>query len=286
MGRGDEWSHVSRVPVLRRLSSALVTLVVLVAGLMLTWVATRAAIDGEKQRAHAELQLLTADIQSAIGDRLLAYEALLRAGAGLLDAFWPASNDDWRRFTAQMRLATVYPGLQGVGFAARNAESGPLATTIVYLEPLDDSNRLALGFDMASEPRRRAAMERAANSGAAALSAKVVLVQDLRRGLHAAGFLLFLPVYSSPNLPATVRERRESLRGFVYGPFRAEDFFRSALAGSAGAAYVEVFDGDSPSAGTLLYRGGTAAPADSTVVTRRLLLAGHHWTLRVSTAAT
>jgi len=157
MGRGDEWSHVSRVPVLRRLSSALVTLVVLVAGLMLTWVATRAAIDGEKQRAHAELQLLTADIQ---------------------------------------------------------------------------------------------------------------------------------PVYSSPNLPATVPERRESLRGFVYGPFRAEDFFRSALAGSAGAAYVEVFDGDSPSAGTLLYRGGTAAPADSTVVTRRLLLAGHHWTLRVSTAAT
>src|SRR5688572_6763358 len=157
MGRGDEWSHVSRVPVLRRLSSALVTLVVLVAGLMLTWVATRAAIDGEKQRAHAELQLLTADIQ---------------------------------------------------------------------------------------------------------------------------------PVYSSPNLPATVPERRESLRGFVYGPFRAEDFFRSALAGSAGAAYVEVFDGDSPSADTLLYRGGTAAPADSTVVTRRLLLAGHHWTLRVSTAAT
>src|SRR5687767_4030976 len=32
------------------------------------------------------------------------------------------------------------------------------------------------------------------------------------------------PVYSSPNLPATVPERRESLRGFVYGPFRAEDF--------------------------------------------------------------
>src|SRR5688572_26264655 len=286
MGRGDEWSHVSRAPVLRRLSSALLTFVVLVAGLMLTWVATRAAIDGEKQRAHAELQLLTADIQSAIGDRLLAYEALLHSGAGLLDAFWPVKNDDWRRFTAQMRLATVYPGLQGVGFAVRTAESGPLATTIVFLEPLDDSNRLALGFDMASEPRRRAAMERAANSGAAALSAKVVLVQDLRRGLHAAGFLLFLPVYSSPNLPATIPERRESLRGFVYGPFRAEDFFHSALAGSAGAAYVEVFDGDSPSADTLLYRGGTAAPAHSTVVTRRLLLAGHHWTLRVSMAAT
>src|SRR5688572_14807263 len=101
MGGGGEWLHISRVPVLRRLSSALVTVAVLIAGFMLTWVAARAAIDIEKQRSRAELQLLTADIQSAIGDRLLAYEALLRAAAGMLDAFWPVESDDWRRFTAQ-----------------------------------------------------------------------------------------------------------------------------------------------------------------------------------------
>jgi PAS domain S-box-containing protein len=284
MGGGGEWFRVSRVPALRRMSGAFLTFGVLVAGGMLTWVAARAAIDSEKQRAYAELQLLTGDIQSAIGDRLLAYEALLRAGVGLLDAFWPIQSDHWLRFAAQMRLATVYPGLQGIGFAARVGKRDQFAVEL--LEPLDDSNRLALGFDPMSEPRRRAAIERARDSGAPALSAKVVLIQDLRRGLHTAGFVLFLPVYSSPTLPATVPERRESLRGFVYSPFRAEDFFHTALAGSAGDAFVEVFDGDSPSADTLLYRSGTAAPADSMTDTRRLPLAGHHWTLRVSRTAT
>ena len=206
MGAGGESLRIGRVPTLRRWSGAMLTFVVLLAGGTLTWVAARTGIETEKQRARAQLQLLAADTESAIGDRLLAYEALLRAGAGLLDAFWPIQSDDWQRFAAQMRLATVYPGLQGVGFAAR-ADQGE-QFPVVFLEPLDESNRLALGFDPMSEPRRRAAMERARDSGNAALSAKVVLVQDSRRGLQTAGFLMFLPVYSSPALPETVAERR------------------------------------------------------------------------------
>ena len=105
-------------------------------------------------------------------------------------------------------------------------------------------------------------------------------------GCSAAGFLLFMPVYSSPTLPETAAERRETLRGFVYSPFRAEDFFRTALAASASNAFVEVFDGDSPSTDTLLYRTGSSVPPDSLTDTRHLPLAGHEWTLRVSAPAT
>src|SRR5687768_18579420 len=96
MGGGGERLHVSRGPVLRRMSSALLSFAVLIAGFMLTWVAARSAIDSEKQQARAELQLLTTDIQSAIGDRLLAYEALLRAGVGTIDAFWPVRSEERR----------------------------------------------------------------------------------------------------------------------------------------------------------------------------------------------
>jgi CHASE1-domain containing sensor protein len=115
MGAAGEWLRVSRVPALRRMSGVALTFAVLLAGAALTWVATRAAIESEKERARAQLQLLGTDVQSGIRDRLLAYEALLRAGAGLLDAFWPVQGEDWQRFIAQMRLATVYAGLQGVG---------------------------------------------------------------------------------------------------------------------------------------------------------------------------
>jgi CHASE1-domain containing sensor protein len=282
MGGGGESLHIGRVPALRRMSGTFLTIAVLLAGLTLTWVAASAAIESEKQRTRAQLQLLAADTQSAIGDRLLAYEALLRAGVGLLDAFWPVSSENWQRFAAQMRFAKVYPGLQGIGFAARVEKTEQFA--VVLLEPLDESNRLALGFDPASEPRRRAAMQRARDAGSAALSGKIVLVQDLRRGLHTAGFVLFLPVYSSPTLPAAVAERRETLRGFTYGAFRAEDFFRSTLAGPASTAFVEIFDGDSPSTDTLLYRTGASVPPGSMTETRRLPVADHVWTLRVSSA--
>ena len=84
----------SRAPAVRRLSGVLLIVAVLLAGGALTWIAATAAIDSEKQRARAELRSLTADIESAISDRLLAYEALLRAGVGVLDAFWPVANDD------------------------------------------------------------------------------------------------------------------------------------------------------------------------------------------------
>jgi PAS domain S-box-containing protein len=269
------------------MGGAILTLVVLLAGGTLTWVAARTAVESEKQRAQTQLQLLAADTESAIDDRLDAYEALLRAGAGLLDAFWPIQSDDWQRFTAQMRLATVYPGLQGVGFAQRiDAGAEFSSAKVVFLEPLDAANRLALGYDVMSEPRRRAAMERARDTGNPALSAKIVLVQDLRRGLRTAGFLLVLPVYSSPALPETVAERRATLRGFVYSPFRAEDFFRTTLADPASNGFVEVFDGDSPNTDTLLYRSGAGEPPDAMTETRHLPLAGHQWTVRVAMPAT
>ena len=124
MGGGGESLYVGRAPALRRMSGALLTLAALLAGGTLTWVAASAAFESEKQRARAQLQLLAADTQSAIGDRLLAYEALLRAGVGLLDAFWPVRSEHWQRFAAQMRLATVYPGLQGIGFARCSVDDG------------------------------------------------------------------------------------------------------------------------------------------------------------------
>jgi CHASE1-domain containing sensor protein len=49
---------------------------------------------------------------------------------------------------------------------------------IVYLEPFNENNRLAFGFDTASEPRRRAALEQARDSGQPAMSGSIRLVQE------------------------------------------------------------------------------------------------------------
>jgi CHASE1-domain containing sensor protein len=209
-------SRASDVRAARGAYGTLLTIVVLVSGAFLTWLTWRANINAGKARAEAELSLQAADVEAGIRDRLRASEALLRAGAGAVNTFWPISREQWRQFVAQLQLESVYPDIQGVGFAVRipNREqlqlwtrelkalgsndldqwshegAGVPQTAVVFLEPLDERNRRAIGYDMTTELQRRRAMERARDTGGAALSSKVVLVQDSREGTRAAGFLL------------------------------------------------------------------------------------------------
>src|SRR5262249_53006843 len=99
------------------------------------------------------------------------------------------------------------------------------------LEPLDEANQRAIGFDMAFEPVRRAAMERARDTGGAAITRALTLVQDAAEP-RPGGFLMFLPVFRNGAAVETVTERRAALAGFIYAPFR----FADLIAGSVGAA--------------------------------------------------
>jgi PAS domain S-box-containing protein len=292
----------------RGVYGTLLTILVLVSGALLTWLTWRANINADKAGAEAELSLQAADIEAEIRDRLGASEALLRAGAGVVNTFWPVTREQWRQFVAQLQLASVYPDIQGVGFAVRiqNREqlerwtrelkavgpngldqwssqgAGLPETAIVFLEPLNERNLRAIGYDMTTELQRQRAMERARDTSTAALSGKVVLVQDAREGTRGAGFLLYVPVYATADAPSDVAERRNSLRGFVYSPFRAEHFFESALADVLSGVVVEVFDGPRAGSDTLIYRNAEPTSDADLVDVRRMPIGGHEWTLRVS----
>lgn len=82
------------------------------------------------------------------------------------------------------------------------------------------------GWDLASEPQRRAALERARDSGATTLSGRVDL---LRLGPGEAGFLVLAPVYDRQLPVASVADRRTALLGFVAGCLRMDDLFGEEL---------------------------------------------------------
>lgn len=240
-------------------------------------------------------------IEQAIEDRLDAYISALQAGAGLFDASDEVTHDDWVAFTTRLRASPIYPGVQGVGFAVRvrtpadvqrfaygrtlrEVPAAPSAnrTAIVYLEPLNDRNVAALGFDMMSETTRRIAMERACDMNSPALSGKVSLVQEITTEKQA-GFLLYVPVYTRNVSLGTVEERRAALFGFVYSPFRVEDFLLGVLGRIPSEVALAIYDGPTPNADALLY-GDPAMPANG-IETRSISLAGHEWTLAVSPQA-
>ena len=232
-----------------------------------------------------------------IRDRVQAQIALLQGGAGVFAAAPSLTCRQFADFVQRMELDANYPGTLGVGYTARlDRDTLPAFEqlngltiwpagdrdeyhSIRCLAPLDRRNREALGYDMSTEPLRREAMGRARDTGKAALSARVELVQEIGPD-RQPGFLIYVPVYLGETVPPDVASRRRDLRGFVYSPLRAGDFLRGTLDAAAGRVHLEVFDGASTDPAALLYRdGGTAAEALSPIV-RTMDVGGHRWTMR------
>jgi signal transduction histidine kinase/ActR/RegA family two-component response regulator len=152
-------------------------------------------------------------------------------------------------------------------------------TAIVLLEPAHARNQRAFGYDMFSEPTRRMAMERARDSGLPSLSDRVTLVQEGDQP-RQAGFLLYLPVYRQGAAIGTVGERREALTGWVYAPFRMQDFMRGIFGDAPVGLQLEIRD--SRDRGTLMY--DSAAPgqeAASLAMQVPLRMADRVWKLGV-----
>jgi PAS domain S-box-containing protein len=130
--------------------------------------------------------------------------------------------------------------------AARRSEYFP----VYFAEPLKD-NESAIGFDLASDPARRIALESARDTGNMVAFQKVELVQE-KAGQY--GFLVFVPLYQRGVPLNTPETRREHLRGFILGVFRVRDIVEKSLTGTqpAGINYA-LYDMSAPEGARWLY---------------------------------
>lgn len=252
----------------------------------------------------AELETEIDAIQNAVHDRLEIYTSALYGGKGLFDASVFVDRDEWKAYIESLQISENYPGVQGIGYSEWiprselanherriQAEGFPnylvkpqgdrdIYTAIVYLEPFDIRNQQAFGFDMFQESIRRDAMERARDTATAALSGKVTLVQEIDDDVQA-GFLIYVPVYDKDALLNTVQERSNALLGFVYSPFRMDNFMRGILATHEGIN-IEIFDYELMKSGVENARMyGEELTGDSFVTLNRTLdFAGRTWAFR------
>ena len=99
---------------------------------------------------------------------------------------------------------------------------------VYFLEPLAGNER-AFGFNLASEPERRRALELARDTGLPTATAPLRLAQEPADQL---GAIVFSPVYRRPDV-RTAAERREELIGFATAVFRIGNLVKSSLQGVA-----------------------------------------------------
>ncbi|MBF0589995.1 MAG: CHASE domain-containing protein, partial [Magnetococcales bacterium] len=98
---------------------------------------------------------------------------------------------------------------------------------VAYIQPLS-ANRNAWGFDVASNPVRKVALDAARDTGTLVATASITLVQEVG---SQAGVLAFLPIYSGEKTPSIVQERRNRLQAYAVGVFRVGDLLASSLSG-------------------------------------------------------
>lgn len=250
------------------------------------------------------------DSISRIEQRMQTYEQVLRGARGLFEASISVQRDEWRSYVAALKLEDNYPGIQGVGFsfivspsekekhtASIRKEGFPeytirpegdreIYTSIIYLEPFFGRNLRAFGYDMYSEPVRRAAMEEARDLAKLTISGKVRLVQEAEKK-EQAGFLMYLPVYRNKTPRETIADRRANIIGWVYSPFRMDDLMLGIQGERASDLDIEIYDGDEISEKTLMHdadghRFAQEPPSSSLIQsTNRIRTGGRYWTVLV-----
>lgn len=248
--------------------------IILFTSILITVVAYIISNEWVHEASKTRFDYKTEDIHSAIQTRMRSQEAALWGGVGLFNTKGKVTRHDWQDYVKSLHLSKYLPGLQGYGYAEHiwhqdktyrinriRAEGFPdfkiyppgkreTYSAIIYLEPFKDRNLRAFGYDMFSEPTRRAAMERARDTGKAAVSGKVTLVQETENDVQL-GFLMYLPVYYNFMPINTVEEKRVALKGFVYSPFRIKDLMHGIL--GKGDSEIDFRIYDSKSREALLY---------------------------------
>lgn len=288
----------------------LMALLVFVLTLLVTFGAWSSATRNAEAQLREAFDYRTRDMTYGIDRRMLVYEQVLRGGQGFLRGAINPTRAEFAEYYQMQRLEQSFPGLEALAIAtwlppgslARHeaqvqadgfpgyrvhphAGAAP-KSAVAHIEPFNARNLRAFGFDMYSDPVRRAAMDAARDSGQAAASGKVVLVQEGNDGTDS-GFLMYLPVYRSGLLVDTVEQRRFALLGWVYSPFRMNDLMRGVGGLAAPLLDVEIYDGDSAAPAALLYRspgtGEHGKPMFAT--TTRMLVAGRSWTVTTASSA-
>lgn len=127
----------------------------------------------EADRQQDEFEHRALAIGAELSHHLGVQIATLRGVEGLFGASVEVSAEE---FSAFIRITGSFePGLRLVAWAPVLAGGGGLRAPVTYVEPVTAA---LIGFDLASEPRRRAAIERARTLGVPSVSAPLRPAHD------------------------------------------------------------------------------------------------------------
>jgi signal transduction histidine kinase/ActR/RegA family two-component response regulator len=264
------------------------------------WFVTSTATARAQAAFLADARHTRQQIQAALD----AYVEVIRAGAALLSASNEINHSEFRAFVSGLQLPLRYPAMAGIGFSESVRRPSlpaflreidldgirrlrvwppgarPEYEIVILLEPRDGRNQAMLGFDMSTDPARRAAMDRARDTGQPTASGKPVDAQPFDADT-VPDLVLYMPVYRSGAPRQGVEERRRALVGFVFSSLRLADLFPRIINSTTPSVAFDVYDGNVGDPQALVYRTSEGTEPSRFRSIESVQMAGRAWRVSV-----
>ncbi len=272
-----------------------------------------------QQAKHEDIRKLRSTLEYSadvtvknILNRLNAYQVMMRGVKGHIDGSDYVTADEFRDYIASLRLDTQ-AGLKGVALvtlvkhqdkerhiAEKRKQGYPgytifpegirdFYTPITAIEPLDEENLKALGFDTWTGTSSREAMERSRDDNDIRITSHFTLIQDQERS-NSHAFVMYLPIFKKGAPLNTLAERREAIIGWVDAPFRINDLIAGLRGEVDPDVRFEIHDSSKLTDASHLYQSTDSGDrykntSNSIQTVRQLKIAGSQWTILFNTTS-
>lgn len=288
----------------------LLTGFVILCGVCITFLLWRDAKENEHKKLRASLEYSANVTTNNMSSRINSFQVIMRGVKGYIDSSEKVTASEFHTYVQSLQLNT-HVGLRGIALVDRmtfdQVDKGLAAlrsrgfnihhihpqgeraiyTPIIAIEPLDEQNAKAMGFDTFTNQPARIAMANARDDNAIRITTHFTLVQDMGKP-NVQAFVMYLPIYKK-NMPVqTLQERRAAINGWVDAPFRLSDLMEGLKGEIDLDVDMEIHEGQTYTAATRLYQSGSTTHEErrlqgSLQTTRYLEVAGKRWTLLFST---
>jgi len=155
-------------------------------------------------------------IESWITNRFELYKTIAYG----LQSFWVGSEivtaEEWNSYIKNLKTEERFPSITSFGYDKRINDD--YIVTFVY--PPERST--AIGFNVSAEEKRRTAINKAIDEATVTITDRILLAAD-----QFPGFIMFIPLYRTQNIPENLAERRAATEGVAAITFQSENVFKN-----------------------------------------------------------
>jgi len=227
-------------------------------------------------RLQTDFERYASDVNQRIERRIQANQHILAGLQGLYAASNSIDRKEFYTFISRQSIDQNLTGIQAIGFSLvvpkqqkykhiatirkegfpdytiKPAGERDVYTSILYIEPFNNINQLAFGYDMYTDSILRDAMRTAQDSNHASLSGKITLVASPTEKKHT-GIYMYLPVYINGKSIRSIENRRAHIYGWIYMAFNIDSLMQDILGAQNTKIDIHLYDGKEISIKSLLH---------------------------------